>query len=232
MITGDKQETAINIAIACKLVHHPDSLIVINAADSNEAARARLEEALQHCSERHAAHVGLPPIFTSSYLKGDREAIRSFEIYDSTCVLQAEAAAEMVVDGRTLSRILGTDAEPLLAELANRCSGVVVCRASPSQKAAIVHMMKRFQTAQATVRPSLKFFGPVAMVLVHAAEACQRWDPLLAQHAATSRWKGCDRRSCTCRLFWVFHLARQRQHSTIETTMKFYASRPWTSSWN
>lgn len=79
MITGDKQETAINIAIACKLVHHPDSLIVINAADSNEAARARLEEALQHCSERHAAHVGLPPIFTS-YLKGDREAIRSLEI--------------------------------------------------------------------------------------------------------------------------------------------------------
>ena len=61
MITGDKQETAINIAIACKLVHHPDSLIVINAADSNEAARARLEEALQHCRERHAASVGFPP---------------------------------------------------------------------------------------------------------------------------------------------------------------------------
>ena len=54
----------------------------------------------------------------------------------------------MVVDGRTLSRILGTAAEPLLAELANMCSGVVVCRASPSQKATIVRMMKRFQTAQ------------------------------------------------------------------------------------
>lgn len=63
MITGDKQETAINIAIACKLVHHPDSLIVINAADSNEAARARLDEALQHCRERHAASVGLPSTF-------------------------------------------------------------------------------------------------------------------------------------------------------------------------
>jgi magnesium-transporting ATPase (P-type) len=49
MITGDKQETAINIAIACKLVHHHDSLIIINAAESNEAARARLEEALQQC---------------------------------------------------------------------------------------------------------------------------------------------------------------------------------------
>ena len=48
----------------------------------------------------------------------------------------------MVVDGRTLSRILGTDSEPLLAQLAHGCRGVVVCRASPSQKAAIVLMMK------------------------------------------------------------------------------------------
>jgi len=57
-------------------------------------------------------------------------------------------APEMVVDGRTLNRILGTGFEPMLAELANMCSGVVVCRASPSQKATIVRMMKRFQTAQ------------------------------------------------------------------------------------
>ena len=52
------------------------------------------------------------------------------------------------MDGRTLSRILGTDSEPLLAQLAHGCSGVVVCRASPSQKAAIVLMMKHFQAQQ------------------------------------------------------------------------------------
>ncbi len=55
MITGDKQETAINIAIACRLVHHPDNLIIINAADSNKAARARLEEALLQCRDRTSA---------------------------------------------------------------------------------------------------------------------------------------------------------------------------------
>lgn len=60
----------------------------------------------------------------------------------------------MVVDGRTLSRILGTNSEPLLAQLAHGCSGVVVCRASPSQKAAIVLMMKHFQAQQlSAVRP-------------------------------------------------------------------------------
>ena len=33
VITGDKQETAINIAISCKLSLHPDSLMICNATD-------------------------------------------------------------------------------------------------------------------------------------------------------------------------------------------------------
>lgn len=43
MITGDKQETAINIAISCKLIRYPDSLLICNAA-SPEAAHSRLRE--------------------------------------------------------------------------------------------------------------------------------------------------------------------------------------------
>ena len=43
MITGDKQETAINIAISCKLIRHPDSLLICNA-DSPEAASRRIDE--------------------------------------------------------------------------------------------------------------------------------------------------------------------------------------------
>ena len=53
--------------------------------------------------------------------------------------------AEMVIDGGTLAGILGEGPdEMLLASMLVRCSGVVVCRASPSQKAGIVGMMKRY----------------------------------------------------------------------------------------
>jgi phospholipid-transporting ATPase len=49
----------------------------------------------------------------------------------------------MVVDGKTLSHILGDKAaEAQLASLGSLCSAVVVCRASPSQKANIVTMMR------------------------------------------------------------------------------------------
>ena len=43
VITGDKQETAINIAISCKLIRHPDSLLICNA-DSPEGAARRIAE--------------------------------------------------------------------------------------------------------------------------------------------------------------------------------------------
>ena len=49
MITGDKQETAINIAIACKLVHHIKDLLIVNAHQSEEAAKARLDDLLALC---------------------------------------------------------------------------------------------------------------------------------------------------------------------------------------
>lgn len=43
MITGDKQETAINIAISCRLFQGQDNLLICNS-DSRRAATARLQE--------------------------------------------------------------------------------------------------------------------------------------------------------------------------------------------
>lgn len=53
--------------------------------------------------------------------------------------------------------ILGTPAEQRLAAIAAGCASVVVCRASPSQKAAVVRMMMQYElaTAQAGKRSSL-----------------------------------------------------------------------------
>lgn len=46
MITGDKQETAINIATSCKLISNPEKLLLCNAPFSQEGARAKLQELL------------------------------------------------------------------------------------------------------------------------------------------------------------------------------------------
>ena len=46
MITGDKQETAINIATSCKLISNPEKLMLCNAPFSREDAHAKLQELL------------------------------------------------------------------------------------------------------------------------------------------------------------------------------------------
>lgn len=61
---------------------------------------------------------------------------------------------ELVVDGPSLVHILGkehsgTNLEQELAELASICGAVIVCRSSPSQKAAIVKVMNDFEMRKA-----------------------------------------------------------------------------------
>ena len=46
MITGDKQETAINIATSCKLIGNLEKLMLCNAPFSREAAVLRMQELL------------------------------------------------------------------------------------------------------------------------------------------------------------------------------------------
>ena len=60
---------------------------------------------------------------------------------------------ELVIDGKTLEHVLGTPLEPLLAQLGSQCGSVVICRASPSQKAAIVRMMAEFEVGHRSPLP-------------------------------------------------------------------------------
>lgn len=77
MITGDKQETAINIAISCKLIRQPDSLLICNET-SEEAAAKRLEVLASKLQEQYAPlasgipapHAGQPSILDLLFIPG------------------------------------------------------------------------------------------------------------------------------------------------------------------
>ena len=214
VITGDKQETAINIAISCKLIRYPDSLLVCNA-DSAEGAMRRLQEidaqldkafapvgkrqrvAPGSCSSlfsmlracmcmRHAAaavSVKLKKLLSSicpcsagevsypvrqqSYITARQPGYQAAH-HPPACtalldkhtrhMISVHAHAdnlgspvhpgELVIDGGTLSHVLGSPAEELLASCGARCGSVVICRSSPAQKAAIVKMMEQYEMLQ------------------------------------------------------------------------------------
>ena len=139
MITGDKRETAINIAVSCRLLKNSSEALTIEAESVLEAS-----DVLDRLSVKTS---GFPvPTGAQSRVLVRNETVKGDH---SKACTRPDGNLELVIDGRTLQHILGTDLEPRLAELGSRCGAVVVCRASPSQKASIVKMMKRYEAVQA-----------------------------------------------------------------------------------
>ena len=69
----------------------------------------------------------------------------------------ARPQGELVIDGGTLDHVLGPKGdglEKVLADVCARCGAVVICRSSPSQKAAVVRMMSEYEMSQARRTPS------------------------------------------------------------------------------
>nr|CAG4646034.1 EOG090X00X3 [Macrothrix elegans] len=108
MLTGDKQETAINIGHACRLLNPNMELLVMNE-DSLDATREVIGRWLSTRSE------GSSPL---------------------TSTMASSAA--LVIDGQTLRFALSCDLKKDFLQLCLQCRAVVCCRVTPSQKAEVV----------------------------------------------------------------------------------------------
>uniref|UniRef100_A0A8C5BAN5 Phospholipid-transporting ATPase n=1 Tax=Gadus morhua TaxID=8049 RepID=A0A8C5BAN5_GADMO len=131
VLTGDKQETAVNIAYACKLLDPEEEILTLNA-DSQEACAALLEESLLYIQQ---------PAF-----HGDLSA--AFPLYPPS----AHAAGAttpflvhrlgLVIDGRTLAYALDKSLEDKFLEVARSCRSVLCCRSTPLQKSTVVKLVR------------------------------------------------------------------------------------------
>lgn len=172
VITGDKQQTAINIARSAGLfTGDPRDILKLNARSDEELAEVMRDVEMSvfkssegsAASQPNGARARRRALTARDYLlpwrwfRSRKEApgaqtleppsarnMRVFASPDSIYKHQAEmASAQLVVDGGTLDLILDdVTLEARLASLAQRCTAVVVCRASPIQKARVVRMMK------------------------------------------------------------------------------------------
>ncbi|KAK2896579.1 hypothetical protein Q8A67_011067 [Cirrhinus molitorella] len=113
VLTGDKQETAINIAFACKLLRPTDHILMANC-DSKETCEARLHELQQEIT--HVTKKGMP------------------EDGSSDCVL--------VIDGRTLDYALQKELQGSFLDLTCSCRSVICCRSTPLQKSQVVRLVR------------------------------------------------------------------------------------------
>ncbi|XP_053112910.1 phospholipid-transporting ATPase VD isoform X2 [Hemicordylus capensis] len=128
MLTGDKNETAVNIAYACKLLDPSDKIFTLKA-DSQDACKQRMDSILEdikmriHYNIRHKRSIFMSP---------------------SPSVAPApHFSAGLIVDGPTLAFALHESLQSKFVELTACMRAVICCRATPLQKSEVVKLVRK-----------------------------------------------------------------------------------------
>ncbi|XP_042626494.1 phospholipid-transporting ATPase VB [Cyprinus carpio] len=127
VLTGDKPETAINIAYSCKLLEHED-LVFTFSTNRKSLCKMRLEDTLGELRRSM-----LPP-----------GADHQFRGYSSAFTGPLmEPSIGLVIDGPTLSMAMSDELVELFVELCKHCRAVLCCRVTPLQKSAVVKLIRQ-----------------------------------------------------------------------------------------
>ncbi|XP_073918138.1 phospholipid-transporting ATPase VA isoform X2 [Castor canadensis] len=133
VLTGDKQETAINIAYACKLLDHGEEVITLNA-ESQEACAALLDQCLHYVQSRG-------PPSTPENTKGN-VSVGFSPLHQASMSTASEPSPSLVIDGRSLAYALEKNLEDKFLFLAKKCRSVLCCRSTPLQKSMVVKLVR------------------------------------------------------------------------------------------
>ncbi|XP_008496299.2 probable phospholipid-transporting ATPase VA [Calypte anna] len=131
VLTGDKQETAVNIAYACKLLDHDEEIITLNA-ESPETCALLLEQCLQCVESKFSNN-------TIDEATGNM-TVGFIPIYPPSSTVLSSLG--LVIDGRTLAYALEPTLEDKFLALAKRCRSVLCCRSTPLQKSMVVKLVR------------------------------------------------------------------------------------------
>ncbi|RWS24531.1 phospholipid-transporting ATPase ID-like protein, partial [Leptotrombidium deliense] len=155
VLTGDKQETAINIGYSCQLL--TDDMVEVFIVEGWEFDE--VEQELKRCRETIANvmshNLGSTNISTITFGEGNgysnnfnanRLAPNNISSIESPSV-EPSGGFALVVNGHSLVHALQPSMELLFLEVASSCKAVICCRVTPLQKALVVDLVKRNKKA-------------------------------------------------------------------------------------
>lgn len=124
VLTGDKQETAVNIGYSSKLLNADMDVIELNARSTEECLQLLQQAASKHfpsLQQQEGELTNLPNL--------QEPSTKSLAI---------------VIDGQSLQYALDDHGE-LFIQLAKLCRSVICCRVTPLQKALVVRVVKKHE---------------------------------------------------------------------------------------
>uniref|UniRef100_A0A5F9DQ53 Phospholipid-transporting ATPase n=1 Tax=Oryctolagus cuniculus TaxID=9986 RepID=A0A5F9DQ53_RABIT len=135
VLTGDKQETAVNIAYSCNIFEDEmDEVFTVKGKDS-ETVRQELRKARSKMKP-------------DSLLDSDPVNIFLAKKHKALFTMPEEVpngSYGLVINGYSLAHALEGDVELELLRVACMCKGVICCRMTPLQKAQVVELVKRYK---------------------------------------------------------------------------------------
>ncbi|XP_053539553.1 phospholipid-transporting ATPase VA isoform X2 [Ictalurus punctatus] len=142
VLTGDKQETAINIAYACKLLDPEEEIITLNA-DSQEACAVLLDESLHYIQAKFLCSSSSDPQATR-LVQQDYSSVHFLSPGSGSAPTGPFLVHRLglVIDGRTLAYALDKSLENKFLAVARNCRSVLCCRSTPLQKSMVVKLVR------------------------------------------------------------------------------------------
>ncbi|XP_013396894.1 phospholipid-transporting ATPase ID isoform X2 [Lingula anatina] len=128
VLTGDKQETAINIGYSCKLLTEEMEEVFVVDGESKEQVAKQLQNAKDMMSGHSSVEVVSYAGTATPMQNGN--STEEFGGY------------ALVINGHSLVFALHKDMEQLLLETGCLCKAVICCRVTPLQKALVVDLVK------------------------------------------------------------------------------------------
>uniref|UniRef100_A0A8B9QGZ2 Phospholipid-transporting ATPase n=1 Tax=Apteryx owenii TaxID=8824 RepID=A0A8B9QGZ2_APTOW len=134
VLTGDKQETAVNIGYSCNLLNDDMADVFIIEGSTSDDVLNELREKMK----------------PDSFLDSDEVNIQ-FEKSSKKAKLlpdeQANGVYGLVINGHSLAYALEGNLELELVRTACMCKVVICCRVTPLQKAQVVELVKKYKKA-------------------------------------------------------------------------------------
>ncbi|EPY78567.1 testis flippase-like protein [Camelus ferus] len=135
VLTGDKQETAVNIAYACNIFDDEMDGVFIVEGEDNETVWQELRSAREKMKPQSLLESD--PI--DDYLTTKPRI--PFKIPEEV----PSGNYGLVINGYSLAHALEGNLELELLQTACMCKGVICCRMTPLQKAQVVELVKRYK---------------------------------------------------------------------------------------
>ncbi|KAI9168771.1 hypothetical protein LWI28_001718 [Acer negundo] len=128
MLTGDKMETAINIAYACNLINNEMKKFIISSET----------DAIREVEDR-GDQVEIARFIREEVKKELQKCFNEVQQINSI----SGPKLALIIDGKCLMYALDPSLRVMLLNLSMSCSSVVCCRVSPLQKAQVTSLVKK-----------------------------------------------------------------------------------------